>query len=63
MNWINIKNKVPKDQQIVLCKSKESQLEYSVLKIHYQQGVAAFWFTDILDIIPLKSVTMWTEFK
>lgn len=59
VNWIDVKKKLPKDQQIVLAKSKKSELGYSVLKLHCQPNENMFWFDDCLGIQQIDDVTEW----
>jgi len=60
MKWHKIADKeFPKDQQVVLAETDWSELGYSILKMHYQQGEPAFWFTDTLGCIDLDKVIQW----
>lgn len=57
--WIKTSDRLPENNQIVLAKSKKSELGYSVLKLHCQAGENSFWFDDCLGIHQLEDVTHW----
>lgn len=64
MKWISPKDKLPKDEQLVIVKTNKSELGYAVCRFYEQEGdESAFWYNFYTTIWNDDNVEAWQAFK